>query len=85
MSTRLAENRHHRAELLCEHPGVVDHFETCYRRIEARDARYDGVFFSAVTSRVSIAGQAVPHGCQSGKTFAFTQQRPKQRAPAFDV
>jgi AraC family transcriptional regulator, regulatory protein of adaptative response / DNA-3-methyladenine glycosylase II len=29
---------------------VVDHFETCYRRIEARDARYDGVFFSAVTS-----------------------------------
>ncbi len=34
----------------CDHRGVIDDPERCYRAVSSRDSRFDGVFFVGVTS-----------------------------------
>ena len=34
----------------CEHGPVLEDFDSCYRAVQSRDARFDGWFFTAVTS-----------------------------------
>ena len=52
----------------------------CYRIIQARDARFDGKFFTAVTTTGVYCRPICPAGRQSGKTSSFFfARRPRKR------
>ena len=46
----MSDFRQPRASAWCHDGSVIEDFERCYRAVQSRDARFDGWFFTAVTS-----------------------------------
>ena len=49
---------------------VIEDFERCYRAVQSRDARFDGWFFTAVTSTLSDAVRPKRSGQYMSSTLA---------------